>query len=55
MCDRRGDACQDNADCGEDGEKCCFNGCQNDCVKFGKSPAATGSIIQVIRTFCTIN
>ncbi|XP_078366590.1 uncharacterized protein LOC144650724 isoform X3 [Oculina patagonica] len=35
ICDRRGDMCQNNADCGEDGEKCCFNGCQKDCVKFG--------------------
>ena len=37
ICDRRGDMCKNNADCGEDGEKCCFNGCQKDCVKFGKS------------------
>lgn len=50
ICDRRGDMCQNNADCGKDGEKCCFNGCQNDCVKFGKSLDATYFTIQVHRT-----
>ncbi|KAJ7381020.1 hypothetical protein OS493_004615 [Desmophyllum pertusum] len=35
ICDRRGDMCQNNADCGTNGDKCCFNGCQKDCIKFG--------------------
>ena len=42
ICDRRADMCQNNADCGEDGEKCCFNGCQKDCVKFGELLDTTG-------------
>lgn len=49
ICDRRGDLCKSNADCGEDGEKCCFNGCQKDCVKFGKSLDATGFTVQKLR------
>lgn len=37
MCDRRADMCQSNADCEVlGGGKCCFNGCQNDCVQFGE-------------------
>lgn len=32
ICDRRGDVCSFDFDC-EDSEKCCFNGCQRDCVK----------------------
>ena len=32
ICDRRGDMCSVDIDC-EDSEKCCFNGCQRDCVK----------------------
>ena len=38
--------CKNNADCGEDGEKCCFNGCQRDCVKFGKSLDAADFTVQ---------
>ena len=37
ICDRRGDTCQGNADCDrQGGGKCCFNGCQKDCVQFGE-------------------
>ena len=37
ICDRRGDTCQSNADCDrQGGGKCCFNGCQKDCVQFGE-------------------
>ena len=37
ICDRRGDTCQSNADCDQQGGgKCCFNGCQKDCVQFGE-------------------
>lgn len=35
-CDRRGDMCDADADCAKSGQKCCFNGCQKDCVKPGK-------------------
>lgn len=37
ICDRRGDSCTKNEDCREVGGKCCFNGCQKDCVQFGRS------------------
>ena len=37
ICDRRADSCTKNEDCKEDGGKCCFNGCQKDCVQFGMS------------------
>ena len=40
--------CQNNADCGEDGEKCCFNGCQKDCVKFGKSGFTVNILLNCI-------
>lgn len=37
FCDLRGDTCQSNADCDQQGGgKCCFNGCQKDCVQFGE-------------------
>ncbi|XP_068725068.1 uncharacterized protein [Montipora capricornis] len=32
-CDRRGDKCDVDSDCGDVGQMCCFNGCQRDCVK----------------------
>jgi len=32
-CDRRGDMCDTDGDCGDGGQKCCFNGCQKDCVR----------------------
>ena len=32
ICDRRGDMCNVDIDC-DASEKCCFNGCQRDCVK----------------------
>lgn len=35
ICDRRGDMCTVDIDC-EASAKCCFNGCQHDCVKPGK-------------------
>ena len=35
ICDRRGDMCTVDIDC-EASAKCCFNGCQYDCVKPGK-------------------
>ncbi|KAJ7381019.1 hypothetical protein OS493_004614 [Desmophyllum pertusum] len=35
ICDRRGDMCGVDIDC-DASEKCCFNGCQRDCVKPGK-------------------
>ena len=34
ICDRRGDMCSVDIDC-DASEKCCFNGCQRDCVKPG--------------------
>lgn len=54
ICDRRGDMCQNNADCGEDGEKCCFNGCQKDCVKFGKFLDASCFTVQILVN-CILN
>ena len=36
-CDRRGDMCQSDQDCGDSGNKCCHNGCQKDCVKPGET------------------
>ena len=36
-CDRRGDMCDTDEDCGGSGQKCCFNGCQKDCIKPGKT------------------
>ena len=47
--------CKNNADCGEDGGKCCFNGCQKDCVKFGKSLDATGFIVEKLLHSHTYN
>ena len=38
ICDRRGDMCTVDVDCDET-EKCCFNGCQRDCVAPGKRSA----------------
>ena len=35
-CDRRGDMCDTDGDCGDGGQKCCFNGCQKDCVRPGE-------------------
>lgn len=35
ICDRRGDMCTVDIDC-DASAKCCFNGCQRDCVKPGK-------------------
>ncbi|XP_048580646.1 fibrillin-1 isoform X2 [Nematostella vectensis] len=32
ICDRRGDMCSRDSDCTNDW-KCCFNGCQNDCIQ----------------------
>ena len=38
LCDRRGDMCQRDQDC-LGSSKCCFNGCQKDCLKpFGLVP-----------------
>ena len=34
-CDRRGDMCDTDDDCQFSGAKCCFSGCQKDCVKPG--------------------
>lgn len=34
ICDFRGDMCHQDSDCTGD-ERCCFNGCQNDCVSPG--------------------
>jgi len=34
ICDFRGDMCGHDSDCGGD-DRCCFNGCQNDCVPAG--------------------
>ena len=34
ICDRRGDMCLHDSDCDGD-NRCCFNGCQNDCVSPG--------------------
>ena len=34
ICDLRGDMCHQDSDCTGD-ERCCFNGCQNDCVSPG--------------------
>ena len=31
ICDRRGDSCEDDVTC-EGSRKCCFNGCQKECV-----------------------
>ena len=35
-CDRRGDMCDTDGDCGDGGQKCCFNGCQKDCIRPGE-------------------
>ena len=34
ICDYRGDMCRQDSDCTGD-DRCCFNGCQNDCVAPG--------------------
>ena len=31
FCDKGGDVCKEDDDC-DDNKKCCFNGCQSDCV-----------------------
>ena len=38
ICDRRGDMCIEDLECGR-AEKCCFNGCQRDCVKPEAEPS----------------
>ena len=35
ICDYRGDMCLQDSDCSGD-KRCCFNGCQNDCVSPGR-------------------
>ena len=41
ICDRRGDMCNVDVDC-DTSEKCCFNGCQRDCVKPGTGKKSSG-------------
>lgn len=54
ICDRRGDTCRSNADCDQQGGgKCCFNGCQKDCVQFGElNGRGRGKIVGFVHFLC---
>ena len=56
ICDRRGSTCRRDSDCRLD-EKCCFNGCQSDCVLSGmdkiyrcsiNNPEDTSKVLQIV-------
>ena len=51
ICDRMGDQCTIDSTCSGDNEKCCFNGCQRECIDVIVPPPGTilkfGSIILI--------